>query len=277
MIIAIFTTELYKLLKQARTWYALGALLLIEGIVLFAAYYQGTNIIDILLDNLKQNFYFEGDLVNGNLLIYLILNTMWFHLPLILMIVISGMLTSEYKDRTLQTVMLQPVSRAAFITGKFLVAIVFTVFVVIMMALSSFILSYSFFGSGDLIVYLDTLNFFSADDALKRLCLAYAAGTFSMVFFSVASLTIAVIFKEATKTWIVAAFFLIICNLLVKVDLGYAIFDDYFFAKLNDTWQYFFYFDIDWSRIFMNLSLLTVYIILFILAGVFIFKKNDIG
>ncbi|WP_353683094.1 ABC transporter permease, partial [Pseudoalteromonas sp. S407] len=52
---------------------------------------------------------------------YLILNTQWFHLPLILMIVVSGTLTTEYKDRTIQTTMLQPVKKGQFILAKYIV------------------------------------------------------------------------------------------------------------------------------------------------------------
>ena len=139
------------------------------AIILVSAYFQGTNIIDLLLENLKQRFYFEGSLLNGNLLVYLILNTLWFHLPLILMIVVSGMLTAEYKDRTLQTIMLQPVSKWKFILSKYIVAIGFTLLVVFALALSSFGLSYFFFGKGDLVVYLNGLNFFDAGDAYYRL------------------------------------------------------------------------------------------------------------
>ncbi|WP_253256210.1 ABC transporter permease [Formosa algae] len=127
---ALIYSEFYKLFKQSKTYYALAALFIIEGVVLISAYFQGTNIIDILLDNLKQTFYFEGTLLNGNLLVYLILNTLWFHLPLILMIIVSGILTSEYKDRTVQAVMLQPISKWKFISSKYIVAIVFTIAVV---------------------------------------------------------------------------------------------------------------------------------------------------
>ncbi len=127
---AIVFAEIYKLSRQSKIYYALVAIFVIEVIVLLSAYYQGSNIIDILLNNLKQSFYFEGNLLNGNLLIYLILNILWFHLPLILMIIISGMLTSEYKDRTVQTIMLQPVKKWQFITGKYIVEIIFTIIVV---------------------------------------------------------------------------------------------------------------------------------------------------
>jgi len=274
---ALIAAEIYKLLRQGKTYFALAAIFLIEGIILISAYFQGSNIIDILLDNLKQSFYFEGNLLNGNLLIYLILNTLWFHVPLILMIIISGILTSEYKDGTLQTVMLQPVSKWKFITSKYIVSIIFTLIVVFFLALTSFILSYTIFGSGDLIVYLDTLNFFSSDEAFYRLSWSFASGAVSMVFFSVVSLTLAVIFREATKTWIIAAFFLIISNLLLKIDFNSYWFNKIFFAKLNDTWQYFFYHDIDWSKIYLNNILLIGYSLIFIGFGVYLFNKKDIG
>lgn len=273
----LLKAEIFKLFKQSKTYYALGALFSIELLILFSAYYQGTTIIDLLLENLKQKFYFEGTLLNGNLLIYLILNTLWFHLPLILMIVVSGTLTSEYKDRTLQTIMLQPVSKWKYILSKYLVAIAFTLLVVGLLAISSFGLSYAFFGKGDLVVYLNGLNFFDATDAINRLQWSFLSGALSMVFFSVASLTIAILFKEATKTWIVAAFFLILSNILLKVDFGDNWFNQLFFAKLNDTWQYFFYFTINWEQVLFNSILSLVYCLLFMGAGIYWFHKKDIG
>lgn len=273
----LLKAEIRKLFKQSKTYYALGALFSIELLILFSAYYQGTTIIDLLLENLKQKFYFEGTLLNGNLLIYLILNTLWFHLPLILMIIVSGTLTSEYKDRTLQTIMLQPVSKWKFILSKYIVAIVFTLVVVGLLAISSFGLSYAFFGKGDLVVYLNGLNFFDATDAIKRLQWSFVAGALSMVFFSVASLTIAILFKEATKTWIVSAFFLILSNILLKVDFGDNWFNQLFFAKLNDTWQYFFYYTINWEQIIFNSVLSLVYCMLFMGVGIYWFHKKDIG
>lgn len=276
-MIQLIRAEIYKLFYQSKTYYALASLFMIEMVILFSAYFQGKNILDILLENLKKTFYFEGSLLNGNLLVYLILNTLWFHLPLILMIIVSGTLTNEYKDRTIQTTMLQPVVKWKFILSKYLVAIGFTLLVVFFLAITSFLLSYGLFGKGDLIVYINTLNFFTSNDAFERLQYAFLAGSLSMVFFSVASLTIAVIFKEATKTWIIAAFFLILSNLLLKVDFGNEWMNTLFFAKLNDTWQYFFYYKIDWNIVYTNSALLSIYTMLFMLIGILLFHKKDIG
>jgi len=274
---ALLATEFYKLIKQSRTYYALAAIFVIEGVVLFSAYYQGAGIIDIVLSNLKDSFYFEGNLLNGNLVTYFILNSLWFHVPLILIIIMSGSLTTEYKDKTLQTVMMQPVKKWQYILSKYIVAIVFTTCVVFVLALTSFLLSYALFGKGDLIVYVNGLTFFEHDDALLRLVYAFIVGAVSMVFFSVVSVTLAVIFKEAMKTWIIAAFFLILSNILLKVDFGSELLNQLLYVKLNDTWQYFFTFEIPWSTIYTNVALLIVYTLLTMGVGVYVFQKKDIG
>lgn len=268
--------EVYKLFKQGKTYYALSAIFLIEIIILFSAYSQGQSILDILLDNLNQSFYFEGNLLNGNLLIYLILNTLWFHLPLILIIIISGTLTSEYKDRTLLSVMLQPISKWKYILSKYIVAVIFTVVIVLLLAFTSFLFSYTIFGQGDLIVYIDSLNFFESSEAFYRIKYAFLFGATSMVFFSVVSLTLAVILEEATKTWIAAALFLIISNILLKVNFNNYFLDNWLYLKLNDTWQYLFYFEIPWDKIYLNTSLIILYSIITMVIGIVIFNKKDI-
>lgn len=274
---ALIQAEFIKLFKQSRTYFAIGAILLIETIILISAYFEGSTVIDILLDNLKQSFYFEGELLNGNLLIYLILNTLWFHIPLILMIIISGLLTSEYKDGTLQTVMLQPVKKSKFIAAKFIVSVLFTLMMVLLLAITSFGLSYSLFGRGDLVVYLEQLSFFTSDEAFYRLVGSFLVGAVSMVFFSVVSLALAILFRDSAKTWIIAAFFLIISNLLTQVDFGNEVLNSGLFFKLNDTWQYFFYFEIPGALIIQNTIILVAYTLAIAGFGIYWFNHKDIG
>lgn len=273
----LLSAELLKLVKQSKTYYALGSIMVIETLILITAYFQGSTILDLLLDNLKQSFYFEGSLLNGNLIMYIVLNSLWFNVPLILMIVTSGIVTDEYKDGTMQTVMLQAVDKWKFILSKYIIAVLFTLLVIAFMMLSTFILSYSIFGSGDLVVYLNTLNFFEAKDAFHRICWAFASGALTMVFYCVASLTLAIFIKEAAKTWIAAAVFLIITTLLLKVDFVVPVINSYFFPKLIDTWQQLFYYQLDWNQIFINNAILILYTLAFAAAGTYVFHKKDIG
>lgn len=273
----LIVAELFKLAKQRKTYYALASIFIIEGIILLSAYFEGTNIINILLDNLRKSFYFQGSLLNGNLLQYLVLNTLWFHIPLILMIVVSGMLTAEYKDKTVQAVMLQPIKKWQWILSKYVVAVIFTIGVVVLLYVTSYWLCNGIFGEGDLVVYLDGLNFFPAKEAAYRIRWAFIAGSLSMLFFAVSSLTMAVLLKDVTTTWIVCSLFLIVCNLLLKIDLGNTWLNQYAFVKLNDTWQYFFQFTIPYQTILINWWVLVGYILFTAAAGIFVFNKRDIG
>ncbi|HWV70376.1 MAG TPA: hypothetical protein VN040_01590 [Pseudosphingobacterium sp.] len=274
---SLLLAETMKIAKQSKTYYALGAIFLIELLILITAYYQGSTILDLLLDNLKQSFYFEGTLLNGNLIMYIVLNSLWFNVPLILMIVTSGILTDEYKDGTLQTVMLQAVKKWKFMLAKYIIAVCFTLFVIVFMMISTCVLAYSIFGKGDLVVYLNTLNFFESYDAFRRICLAFVSGAIAMVFYCIVSITLAVFIKEAAKTWIASALFLVITNLLLKVDFGLKVVNNYFFPKLIDTWQQLFYYETDWLHILANNMVLILYSFALTIWGIVVFHKKDIG
>ncbi len=274
---ALIWAELYKLYRQPRTYYALGAIVLMEVVILFSAYYQGSALIDVLMSTLKQSFYFKGDLLNGNLLVYVILNTIWFHLPLLLMIIVSGLLTSEYKDGTLRSIFVQPVSKSKFVLSKYFVAMLFTMVAIFFLMLTAFGLSYTIFGRGDLIVYLDTLNFFENNDAMWRLFWAYLSGTVTMMFYSVMSLTIAIFFRDTTITWILATFFLILSNLMLRVDFGTSLWGKLLYVKLGESWQHFFYYDINWQEIVLNNTILLGYTAIVMGFGILVFKHRDIA
>lgn len=273
----LISAEFLKLRRQSKTYYALAAVAIIELLIFITAYYQGSAILDLLLSNLRQSFYFEGTLLNGNLIMYIVLNSLWFNVPLILMIVTSSLVTDEYKDNSVQTVMLQAVKKWQFMLAKYLAAIVFTLLVMAFMMVTTFILAYSLFGNGDLVVYLGTLNFFKAPEAFQRICWAFGSGSIAMVFYSVVSVTLAVIMQESAKTWIVSALFLIITNLLLKAEFLPAQVDAVLFPKLMDTWQQLFNYEVNWHQLGFNNLLLVMYTLAFAALGIWLFQKKDIG
>lgn len=272
----LLITELFKIYRQRKTYYALAAVFVLEAFIMVSAYSQGREILEVLLENLRESFEFRGELLNGNLIIYLVLNSFWFHIPLILMIVVSGFLTTEYKDRTVEAVLLQPVSKGRFILSKYLAALIFTLSLLLVLVGSTFLCSYALFGQGDLVVFLEGLTFFEGPEATRRLGMAFAAGSLTMVFYAVSSLTLAVLFQEATVTWIVAALFLIGTTLVLRLDLPTELLNTYFFPKLTDTWQYFFYPEIPLGTILWKSTALLGYTLVFAYLGIRVFNKRDI-
>lgn len=277
MLLSLIEIELFKLFKQRRTYFALAAIFLMEVVVFVIAYDQGTFILDAVLESLKDAFYLKGNLLNGNLITFFLLNSLWFHLPLLLMIIVSGILTLEYQEGTINTVFLQPVVKWKFLAAKYAAAIIFTAAVVTILALSTFVFSYAFFGKGDLVVYIDSLNFFESSDAFKRLVYAFISGTMTMIFYACLCLTVAVFLKESLKTWIVATLFLILTNLSSQLNFDLWGWDKWFFPKLITTWREFFNFNIPWGQIGYSHFMLLIFTLAVICLGLFKFQKNDIG
>ncbi len=273
---SLIRLELLKLTKENKSYYGLAAILLIEGIIFLTAYLQGSTILDILLDSLKQSFYFEGSLLNGNLILYIVLNALWFNVPLIIMIITSSLITDEYKDGTMQSLLLQATDKRRLIAAKYLSAAIYTLFVLLVMALSAAIFAYSIFGYGDLVVYLDSLNFFPAGEAVKRIALSFLSGTISMLFYTACSVTLAICFKEAARAWMSSAFVLIVINLLLKVDFHSELLNSYFVPKLIDSWQQLFYYEFTFTSILFNNLLLLLYTLGVALIGAFIFVRKSI-
>jgi len=267
--------EFFKLFRQKSTYFGLIAFLIIEAFVLVTAYFQGRYILDVLLSTLQDSFIFEGDLLNGNLVIYIILNSLWFHVPLILIILTSGMVSAEFKDGTIQTILLQGVSRRKFITAKYISAFLFTLLLMILLGISTTAVSYLFFGQGDLVVYFDALNIFPPDQARNRIAGAFIAGTNSMIFYTSASITLAIIFREPARVWIMAGLFLVLVNLLSKIDYG-SFLNEWLFVRQIDTWQYFFYYELDRFTILKKSSALLLYSLAIAFVGIRIFERREV-
>lgn len=272
----LIRTELFKIFRQRKTYYAIAAVFVLEAFIMVSAYFQGREFLDVFLENLRESFEFQGNLLNGNLIIYLVLNSFWFHIPLILMIVVSGFLTTEYKDRTVEAVLLQPVSKRNYIISKYIAALVFTAFILGILIVSTFLLSYLFFGQGDLVVFLEGLSFYSATEAFNRLMIAFLVGSLTMFFYAVVSITLAVLFQEATVTWIVAALFLIGTTLLLRLEFDSEWINSLFFPKLTDSWQYVFFSEIPYRTILNKSLVLIGYMGLIAWIGIRVFQKRDI-
>jgi len=274
-MINIILLELQKLFRQKRTLYGIAVIFAIELFIVAGAYVQGKEVLNILLDNLSQNFVLEGNLMNGHLVMYIVLNSLWFNFPLIMMILVSGILTSEYKDGTIQTIFLQAVSKSTFILGKFMTAIIFSILVSLFVLITSILMAYMVFGTGDLITYLDGLNFFESNEAFKRILMGFGSGILLMILYAVFSISLAIWFKDQTITWILCAFVLIFNGLLLKVDLGPL--NYWFLPKITNSWQQFFYYKIQWNVVTHHHLLLIFYTVLIGFLGAFSFVKKEIG
>ena len=127
--------ELFKIFKKGRTYIGFGAIFLIIVAIQAGIYFEGQNLFDFIMQQLDQNFQFEGNLINGYLITYLVLNTLWIHVPILVALVAGDLIAGEANSGTFRLILTRPISRTKLLIAKFLAGWTYTLLLILFMIL----------------------------------------------------------------------------------------------------------------------------------------------
>ena len=87
--------ELIKIAAKPRSYLGLAAITLIVGLILMAMKLDGGMYISLLTGPFEQSLSFEGNLLNGNLVGFIILQMLIIHVPLLIAFVTGDLISGE--------------------------------------------------------------------------------------------------------------------------------------------------------------------------------------
>jgi ABC-2 type transport system permease protein len=277
-MLTIIGIELYKIFKKWRTYIGFIAIAVLVPIIQLAMLAEGERSLDFMTHNLQQSFVFVGNLLNGYLISYIILNSLVVHIPFLIALVAGDLLAGEATGGTYRLIITRPVSRFKVITSKFLSGIIYTNLLVLWLAVISLGLGIIIFGVGELIV-IKSVNIiiFSKSDIMWRFLFGYVFASLSMMV--VASL--AFLFSSLVENSIgpiVSTMAIIIAFLIISaIDIDFfQKIKPFLFTTYMSSWRLFFDDPIDISKIIESTFILIGHIIAFFGATVFVFYKKDI-
>jgi len=167
----LFQIELYKIFRRPRTYIAFIAVSALIFVVQIGLKADGQAYIDFVLSGVKNNINIEGHELNGYFVCYVILQLLLVHVPLLIALVAADMISGEANMGTLRLMVTKPVSREQFVLAKFLASAVYTLALLIWIAIIGLFLSMWIFGVDDLLVakpsYLVQL---AGNDVFWRYC-----------------------------------------------------------------------------------------------------------
>jgi ABC-2 type transport system permease protein len=246
-------------------------------ITMAAIAWEGQDVFAFLTQNLAESFYMQGNLINGYMASYLVLNFLWVHIPLLIVIVTGDLLSGEANAGTYRILLTRPVSRIQLVTAKFITGIVYSLITVLFLAVLSMGLGYILFGKGDLIVLMGVLNIFPEDDVFWRFAMAYIFGFLSMTAVASLSILLSGLSNNSLGPILSTMAIIIIFTLISSLDIKlFAIIQPFLFTTYLNTWQLFFSFDIDRGEILKNAAVLAGYVVIFYGITVFYFNRKDI-
>lgn len=220
-MINLLKIELYKIFTKPRTFIGFGAIFIIVLAVHLGFYFEGQQLLDFVIQNIRNKFIFEGSLINTYTVSYVILNSLWVHLPILVSLVTGDLIAGEANSGTLRLVLTRPVSRTKLLLAKFISGWIYAVLLVIVMISSSLLLGYILYGTGDLIVIQQQIYIFSADDSLWRFIAAASYGMATMTTVAALSFLLSA-FTDNSVGPIIGTFAIII-GITVISTIGYII------------------------------------------------------
>jgi len=273
----LISIELYKIFSKGRTYIGIGAIVIIVIAVVIGVYIEGEEVLDFVIMNLKETFVFEGKLINGYFIAYLVLNTLWIHIPILVALVAGDLLAGEANSGTFRVILTRPISRTKLLIAKFIAGWTYVLILIVLMAILSLGLGLIIFGKGDLIVFRNNLSIFSSDDLLWRFALAFIYGILTMTTVAALAFFLSA-FAENSIGPIIGSISLIIGITIIST-VGYNLLkpiNKYLFTTYLPSWQLFFEFDLNLNKIVRATVVQIAYIFVFLSITFYYFRKKDI-
>ncbi|MEO6069268.1 MAG: ABC transporter permease subunit [Chitinophagaceae bacterium] len=270
--------ELFKIFKKPRTYIAFAAIAAIIFLIQLALYADGKTYLSFVLQSLESTFTINGTILNGYFICYFILQTLLVHVPLLIALVAGDIVAGEANMGTLRLLLTKPVSRTQLMLSKFAAVTIYTLLLLVFMAILSLVISLFVFGTGDLIILKSSqVVVLDNGDVLWRYFAAFGFAALAMI--TVASLAFLLsIFAENSIGPIVSTMsIIIVLTILTTMDIPiFNAMKPYLFTNHMLNWKGFFENPVDYREVLKSAVVLLMHICFFVSLAILIFRKKDI-
>lgn len=282
--------ELFKIFRKPRTYIAFAAVAAIVWLIQLGFYVDGESYINFGMQALSESFDVEGRVLNGYLLAYIILQTLLVHVPLLIALVSGDMISGEANMGTLRLLASRPVSRTGIVLSKFVASSLYTLLLLVWMALWTLFFSLFVFGADDLIIMKsEVVTQILSSDVLWRYVAAFGFAALAMVTVSALAFLLS-LFAENSIGPIMATMSIIIVFTILN-SLNLPVFNavkPYLFTTHMLGWKGFFDVQVNEANeqvvgsvenlpaVLRSAGILLLHILLFLAASVAVFRRKDI-
>jgi len=292
----LFNIELYKISRRPRTYIAFAAITAIVVIFQFAFKADGESYMNLMLQNVQDSFELDKPkAINGYFMCYIILNTLLIQVPILVALIAGDSISGEANMGTLRLLLTKPISRTQVILAKFSAAFVYTIGLLIWMAVMALFLSMIIFGTDDMLIFRvkgdeSQILQITQDDVLWRYFAAFAYAAVALTVIAALAMLLSVFAENSIGPIIATVCIVIVCTVVSNINVP--IIDrnvkPWLFTSYLVGWKGFFYIGTNadgepikgsienWPAIRNSLGILLLHIFLLMGITIFAFRKKDI-
>jgi ABC-2 type transport system permease protein len=288
--------ELYKISRRPRTYIAFVAIAAIVLIFQFAFKADGESYMNLMLQSVQESFELEKTkAINGFFMCYIILNTLLIQVPILVALIAGDAISGEANMGTLRLVLTKPISRSELIIVKFAASALFTISLLIWMALLALFLSMFIFGIDDMLIFRvkgdeSQILQIRQDDVMWRYFAAFGYAAVALTVIAALALLLSVFAENSIGPIIATVCIVIVCTVISNINVP--IIDrnlkPWLFTSYLVGWKGFFYIGTttdgepikgsieNWPAIRNSLYILLGHIVLLVGASIVVFRRKDI-
>lgn len=276
-MLKITLAELKKIFLRGRTYIGFAAVAVIVLGVELAVWLEGSKLLNFITSDLQRFFYMDGRPLNGYFTTYLVLNSLWVHVPFLIALVTGDLISGEAAAGTFRLILTRSASRLSIALAKFLAGLVYVYLLIALMAILSLGLGTLIFGKGDLIILKKTINIIPPDDVLWRFAGAFAFGALSMTVVAALSFLFSTFADNSIGPILGTVAVIIVLTIFSSLNFGFfREIRPFLFTTHMTGWRLFFDFEPNPWIIGRSAAILSGHIIVFLGWALWRFQKKDI-
>ena len=289
-MLTLIQIELYKIFRRPRTYIAFGAIAALILIIQFGLKVDGKSYADFLMKDVGGTMEIDGNIINGYLICYIMLQLLLVHVPLLVALIAADMISGEANMGTLRLLLSKPYSRTELLIAKFLAATIYTMMLLIWLAILALFVSMWIFGVGDMFLMKSSyVVLISQNDVFWRYAGAFVFAALAMVTVAALGFLLSIFAENSigpiVATMSVIVFFTILSTLNIPI---FNALKPYLFTTHLISWKEFFDLKVNDAneaiigsiqnpqRIITSALVLLLHIVGFVGGAIFIFNKKDV-
>jgi ABC-2 type transport system permease protein len=295
-MLSLLQIELYKISKRPRTYIAFAAITAIVLIFQFAFKADGKSYMDLMLQSAGDTFEMDkSKAINGYFMCYIILNTLLIQVPILIALVAGDAISGEANMGTLRLLLTKPISRTQVMMVKFAASIIFTIMLLIWMAVMALFVSILIFGVDDMLIFRvkgdeSIIMQITKDDVMWRYFAAFGYAAVALTVIAALAILLSVFAENSIGPITATVCIVIVCTIISNINVP--VIDKnvkpWLFTSYLVGWKGFFYINTNadgepikgslenWPAIRNSLYILIAHIFILFGIALYSFKKKDI-
>lgn len=275
----LYINEWVKTMKRPRSFIGFAIIIFVCAMLQSAFYHDGKEILSFVTQSLENSFDIKGKILNGNLICFVLLQTLIVQLPLLVAFVTGDMVSGETASGTIRFLLTRPASRTKIILAKWLAGLTYTFFLLIVLGIMALFVARGIFGNGDLMALnSDGLTVIPSAELGWRWFYALCIAFLSLSVVATLSLFFSCILDNSITPIVTVMAIIIIFTIIGMFDIpSFDLIKPFLFTTHMISWKSLFEDPIPLADIRFSCWVLVVHLVVLLGLSVYFFNKKDIS